>query len=285
MIDQAESLRKQLLSTASDSARVVSVVSGKGGVGKTNITVNLALSLIKLGKRVLVLDLDVGMGNVDLILGRRANHHIMDLLENQLSVWEIIEEGRDGLHTIAGGRNFGSLALITDDMLNHFIKQLEELENFYDFIFLDMGAGATETALKFILSSHEILVIATPEITSVTDAYSMMKFIYTKDNSLPFYLVVNRCEDEKEGNETSRKLMNVCKQFLKKDLICLGTIPLDHSVLDSVKIQIPFTLNKPASIASQAVQELARTYAGVSREQKASYKSFITRLKSFFSER
>jgi flagellar biosynthesis protein FlhG len=285
MIDQAESLRKQLMSSSAQSARVISVVSGKGGVGKTNITVNLALSLIKMGKRVLVMDLDVGMGNVDLILGRRAPKHIMDLLQNQLSVWEIIEEGKEGLHTIAGGRNFGSLALITDDMLNFFLKQLEELETFYDFIFLDMGAGATETALKFILSSHEILVIATPEITSITDAYSMMKFIYTKDSTLPFYLAVNRCENEKEGLYTSAKLTNVCKQFLNKDLIHLGMIPLDQTVLESVKKQIPFTLNKPASEASRAVDDLARTYAGASQQQKASYKSFISRLKSFFSER
>jgi flagellar biosynthesis protein FlhG len=285
MIDQAESLRKQLISSSAQSARVISVVSGKGGVGKTNITVNLALSLIKMGKRVLVMDLDVGMGNVDLILGRRAPKHIMDLLQNQLSVWEIIEEGKEGLHTIAGGRNFGSLARITDEMLNFFLKQLEELETFYDFIFLDMGAGATETALKFILSSHEILVIATPEITSITDAYSMMKFIYTKDSTLPFYLAVNRCENEKEGRDTSAKLRNVCKQFLNKDLIHLGMIPLDHTVLESVKKQVPFTLSKPASEASRAVDDLARTYAGASQQRKASYKSFISRLKSFFNER
>jgi flagellar biosynthesis protein FlhG len=285
MIDQAESLRKQLMSSSAQGARVISVVSGKGGVGKTNITVNLALSLIKMGKRVLVMDLDVGMGNVDLILGRRAPKHIMDLLQNQLSVWEIIEEGKEGLHTIAGGRNFGSLALITDEMLNFFLKQLEELETFYDFIFLDMGAGATETALKFILSSHEILVIATPEITSITDAYSMMKFIYTKDSTLPFYLAVNRCENEKEGRDTSAKLRNVCKQFLNKDLIHLGLIPFDHTVLESVKKQVPFTLSKPASEASRAVDDLARTYAGASQQRKASYKSFISRLKSFFNER
>jgi flagellar biosynthesis protein FlhG len=285
MIDQAESLRKQLMLSSAKSARVISVVSGKGGVGKTNITVNLALSLIKMGKRVLVMDLDVGMGNVDLILGRRAPKHIMDLLQNQLSVWEIIEEGREGLHTIAGGRNFGSLAHITDDMLDYFLKQLEELETFYDFIFLDMGAGATETALKFILSSHEILVIATPEITSITDAYSMMKFIHAKDSTLPFYLAVNRCESEREGRETSHKLTNVCKQFLNKDLIHLGMIPLDQTVLESVKKQVPFTLNKPASEASRAVADLARTYTGAAQQQKASYKSFISRLKSLFSER
>jgi flagellar biosynthesis protein FlhG len=285
MIDQAESLRKQLMSPSVQSARVISVVSGKGGVGKTNITVNLALSLMKMGKRVLVIDLDVGMGNVDLILGRRAPNHIMDMLQHHLSVWEIIEEGNDGLHTIAGGRNFGSLALVTDEMLEHFIKQLEELETFYDFIFLDMGAGATETALKFILSSHEILVIATPEITSITDAYSMMKFIYKKDSSLPFYLAVNRCENEREGRDTSAKLVNVCKQFLNKELTFLGMIPLDQTVLESVKKQMPFTLNKPASEASRAVFELASKYAGASQQQKASYKSFISRLKSFLSER
>jgi flagellar biosynthesis protein FlhG len=285
MVDQAASLRKQFMSSSGQNARVISVVSGKGGVGKTNITVNLALSLIQMGKRVLVMDLDVGMGNVDLILGRRAPKHIMDLLQNQLSVWEIIEEGKEGLHTIAGGRNFGSLALITDDMLDFFMKQLEELETFYDFIFLDMGAGATETALKFILSSHEILVIATPEITSITDAYSMMKFINKRDSTLPFYLAVNRCENEKEGRDTSSKLTNVCKQFLNKDLIHLGMIPLDQTVLESVKKQVPFTLSKPASEASRAVAELARAYTGASQQQKASYKSFISRLKSLFSER
>ncbi|MCM3717140.1 MinD/ParA family protein [Fictibacillus phosphorivorans] len=285
MIDQAESLRKQLLATSVPSARVISVVSGKGGVGKTNITVNLALSLIKMGKRVLVMDLDVGMGNVDLILGRRSPKHIMDLLQNQLSVWEIIEEGKEGLHTIAGGRNFRSLQHITDEMLDHFMKQLDELEMFYDYIFLDMGAGATEIALKFILSSHEVLVITTPEITSITDAYSMMKFIHVKDQNLPFFLAVNRCENKCEGRETSNKLGHVCNQFLKKELIHLGMIPLDYSVLESVKRQVPFILNKPASEASRAVADLARTYTGAVQQQKASYKSFISRLKSLFRER
>ncbi|GGB56451.1 MinD/ParA family protein [Fictibacillus barbaricus] len=284
MFDQAISLRNQLSGTP-EGVRVISVVSGKGGVGKTNITVNLALSLIQMGKRVLVMDLDVGMGNVDLILGRRSQKHIMDMLENQLSVWEIIEEGKDGLHTISGGRNFGSLALITDEMLNHFMKQLQELEKFYDFIFLDMGAGATEAALKFVLSSHEVLVIATPEITSLTDAYSMMKFIHLKDKSIPFYLAVNRYENERESQETYEKLKNVCKQFLDKELVCLGKIPLDQTVLESVKKQVPFILRKPSSLASKAVFTLAQNYAGVSREQKASYKSFISRLKSLFIER
>lgn len=284
MFDQAISLRNQLSGTP-EGVRVISVVSGKGGVGKTNITVNLALSLIQMGKRVLVMDLDVGMGNVDLILGRRSQKHIMDMLENQLSVWEIIEEGKDGLQTISGGRNFGSLALITDEMLNHFMKQLQELEKFYDFIFLDMGAGATEAALKFVLSSHEVLVIATPEITSLTDAYSMMKFIHLKDKSIPFYLAVNRYENERESQETYEKLKNVCKQFLDKELVCLGKIPLDQTVLESVKKQVPFILRKPSSLASKAVFNLAKNYAGVSREQKASYKSFISRLKSLFIER
>lgn len=284
MFDQAISLRNQLSGTP-EGVRVISVVSGKGGVGKTNITVNLALSLIQMGKRVLVMDLDVGMGNVDLILGRRSQKHIMDMLENQLSVWEIIEEGKDGLQTISGGRNFGSLALITDEMLNHFMKQLQELEKFYDFIFLDMGAGATEAALKFVLSSHEVLVIATPEITSLTDAYSMMKFIHLKDKSIPFYLAVNRYENERESQETYEKLKNVCKQFLDKELVCLGKIPLDQTVLESVKKQVPFILRKPSSLASKAVFDLAQNYAGVSREQKASYKSFISRLKSLFIER
>ncbi|ANC76880.1 hypothetical protein ABE65_008725 [Fictibacillus phosphorivorans] len=285
MLDQAISLRKQLVSASSNSARVISVVSGKGGVGKTNVTVNLALSLVTMGKRVLVLDLDIGMGNVDLILGRRSHKHMMDMLQNQLSVWEIIEEGKDGLHTIAGGRNLGSLTSITDQMLVHFMKQLEELERFYDFIFLDMGAGATETALKFVLSSHEVLVIATPEITSLTDAYSMMKFIYIKDKDLPFYLVINRYENSREGRDTVEKLRHVCKQFLQKDLICLGKIPMDQDVLHAVKKQIPFSIHKPSSQASKAVYQLAESYVGTVKQQEVSYKSFISKLKSFFKER
>jgi flagellar biosynthesis protein FlhG len=170
-------------------------------------------------------------------------------------------------------------------MLDHFMKQLEELESFYDFIFLDMGAGVTESALRFILSSHEILVVATPEITSITDAYSMMKFIYSRDKEIPFYLAVNRCESEQEGHETAYKLKNVCKQFLQKELNCIGFVPMDKTVADSVKRQIPFTLYKPSSLASQAVLKLARTFSGASAQQKASYKSFITKLKSLFKER
>ncbi|MFC0188877.1 MinD/ParA family protein [Fictibacillus aquaticus] len=285
MADQAEALR-QKLSVKAGMAKVYGVVSGKGGVGKSNVSANLAISLSKGGKRVLVFDLDIGMGNVDLLLGKPSAKSIMDLLEHGCQIWDIIEEDKSGISHIAGGRHFASLVNLNGAMMDAFFNQLSEAEAVYDYIILDMGAGITEWSLSFILCCDEILTVTTPEITSVTDAYSMIKHIHANSPSLPVSLIINRYESYKEGRAAAAKLLEVAQRFLQKKLNVAGMIPYDTNVKESVKRQVPFVLYNPQSPASTAVKELAGCLSGERyQEKRTSSSSFFGRVKVFFKGR
>jgi flagellar biosynthesis protein FlhG len=286
MADQAEALRQKLSANAARTAKVFGVVSGKGGVGKSNISANLAISLSRGGKRVLVFDLDIGMGNIDLLLGRPSAKSIMDILQHGCHIWDIIEEDKSGISHIAGGRHFASLANLNSKMMDAFFTQLSEAEAVYDYIILDMGAGITEWSLAFILSCDEVLTVTTPEITSITDAYSMIKHIHANSPNLPVRLIINRYESRREGRAAAEKLIEVAQRFLHKNLSVAGMIPFDTSVMESVKRQVPFVLYDPSSPASAALSELAERLGGVSSHYKRkSASSFFGRVKVFFKGR
>ncbi|MFC7372190.1 MinD/ParA family protein [Fictibacillus iocasae] len=282
MADQAEMLR-QRLSAETKQAKVWGIVSGKGGVGKSNISANLAISLSKSGYKVLVFDLDIGMGNIDLLLGKASSKNILDMLQHGLGIWDIIEQDRTGISHIAGGRNFSSIASLDSSMMDHFFMQLSEAETVYDHIILDMGAGITEWSLGFILCCDEVLTVTTPEITSITDAYSMIKHIHASKPELSVALIINRFETIAEGKAAAAKLTEVSHRFLNKRLKVLGMIPYDMAVKNSVKNQVPFVLSSPSSPASRSVKEMAAKLAGEPVIQQRS--SFFTRLRAFLIER
>jgi flagellar biosynthesis protein FlhG len=284
MNDQALNLRKKVESIGrTKQAKVISVVSGKGGVGKSNISLNLSLSLINFNKKVLLIDLDIGMANIDILLGKRAKHHVSDMVDQQLSIWEIIETTEHGLSFIAGGNGLSELFELTQEKFDFFISQIEHVVEFYDFVIFDIGAGASKENLKFILTSHEILVVTTTEPTSITDAYAMIKHINQYKKDLSIFLVVNRCENRKEGKETADRLVSVTSRFLGKTIFIKGYIPDDNSVRQAVKQETPFLIFAPKCKASIAVQNLAVTCIKEGLSIKEKSHSVTQALRQFFT--
>lgn len=289
MKDQAENLRLRLQTQPKDpkSARAIAVVSGKGGVGKSNFSLNFSLSLKMLNHRVLLIDMDIGMGNLDILMGKAPEYSIVDYLSNQVPLKEIVMEGHEGIHYIAGGTGLSQLVKFDEVQLNEFTSELHYLLEQYDYVIFDMGAGLTDESLRILLSVHEIIVVTTPEPTSITDAYSTMKFIHLHDSTLPLYLVVNKTLTDKEGKETYSRISTVLDKFLGREITSLGFLPEDRTIQQAVKRQIPFLVYSPKSAASTALKSLTERYEkqNFKNNVKSPSLPFVSKLKKFLFER
>lgn len=287
MKDQAEKLRAKIeLLQSRAKTKTIAVVSGKGGVGKSNFSLNFALGLSNAGSSVLLFDMDIGMGNIDILMGVTPNYTIIDMFENELKLMDIIEKGPNNLCYIAAGTGLSKIFKLDYDKFEMFITQLEEVIEEFEYIIFDMGAGITEESMQFILSVNELFVIATPEPTSITDAYAVMKYIHLKESNMPFYLIVNRAYSEKQAISTSNRLSNAVKQFLDKDVVALGDLPDDRVVLTAVSHQMPFLLYAPNSDVSRSMLKIVERYTNHNfDEMKAtSSYSFISKLRRYFSK-
>src|SRR5690625_315133 len=259
--DQASKLRQTMRSRrANRQAKTIAVVSGKGGVGKTNFTINFALKLMEQKKSVLIMDLDIGMGNVDILLGTQSRYSIVEMYEKELSIHDIIESGPNSLSYIAAGSGLSEVFNFDEAKLNYFSEQFNDIVANYDFIFFDMGAGATDQSLSYVLATDECIIVTTPEPTAVMDAYAMIKHIHQKNQSLPFYLLINRAESIKEGRRTIDKLQKVTDYFLSKKIKALGVLPYDKKVSKAVIAQVPFVLSNPQARVSRAIDQIVSQY-------------------------
>lgn len=268
MWDQAEKLRKMVkivqvkpqsavIKANHSKARVITVTSGKGGVGKTNFTVNLALALAKLGKKVLIIDADFGMGNVDLVLGCSAPYNILHLLEGGLSLSDITIEGPLGIKFIAGGSGIHKLTNLTNSQLSYITNQLALLDSWAEIILIDTGAGINQNVMNFVIAADEVIIITTPEPTAITDAYAMMKtFVHHRGTGM-LRLVVNRVVEVDEGKAAANKLMSVALNFLDLSLTNLGTVFEDSNLIRAVKKQIPLLLAFPNTMSAHCIEKIA----------------------------
>ncbi|MFD2704788.1 MinD/ParA family protein [Salibacterium lacus] len=286
MSDQAQNLRRVLEhkdSSPSKATRVISVVSGKGGVGKSNFSVNAGIGLAREGYKTALFDLDIGMANVDILLGLQTSGDIVDMIENDRSIWDIMETGPGGLHVAAGGSGLNDIFEMTQEKKERFSRQMAMLDGVFDYILFDMGAGADRDSFHFILSSHEVIVVTTPEPTSITDAYAVIKHLHLRAPDLVCSILVNRSETSREGRQTGENLQRAAKRFLHKDVELLAAIPQDKHVLQAVKKQEPFLLAFPHTPASKALQTCLERVAGRegAESDSGSYKQFIGRLKEF----
>jgi flagellar biosynthesis protein FlhG len=203
------------------------------------------------------------------------------LLKKENTNWELNQKGYNDLEFIAGGSGFNDLLRLTDDELDYFANQVTQLNGYVDFIIFDTGAGLSKETLKFILAAEETIVVTTPEPTSITDAYAIIKMVNSMGHKVPFTLVINRVTDLKEGKQTADKISLVAKQFLQIDIPTLGFVDDDSSVSKAVKKQIPFTIAFPNSAASKGIHSLVdRFIAGQQQGESANagIKGFLSRM-------
>ncbi len=287
MRDQAEKLRMKMLESEGALGKSIAVVSGKGGVGKSNFTINFATILAKEGKRVVILDMDIGMGNIHILMGKTVSSSLKDYLDGDLSMEEVMHEGPEGLQYISGGSGMSSLVEWSENMFNQLIEGFEHLQKNFDYILFDMGAGAADWSLELLTSVDEIIVISTAEPTAIMDAYSMMKYICLKDSEKPFTILCNRAFTPEEGRDTLNRLASAMKKFLSKDVMILGSLPEDPVVRKAVREQVPFTLSYPEAPISTTMRRMANTFIHQRSEEihaPSEAKGFLSKLKSIFSK-
>ncbi len=267
MRDQAEKLRVLArtlkhqveceIKGTQKKTRIMAVTSGKGGVGKTNFTINFALALISCGQRVIILDADLGLANIDVVLGINPAYNLYHVVKGEKSIHDIIFTGPQGLQIIAGGSGIQELANLRRWQVEQFIAKLEELEGMADILIIDTAAGLSRNVMSFVLAADEVIVITTPEPTAITDAYGLVKAMTAKKKNSIVHLVVNRVENAQEADITASKLSIVAEKFLKMNIGRLGFILDDPAVKKAVKHQEPFILKYPRSPASECIQRLA----------------------------
>lgn len=285
--DQAKNLRRQLGVTKQETeAKTISIISGKGGVGKSNFAINFALELLNNGKKVLIVDLDVGMGNIDILLGLQAKKTIIDMLNDRLAVQDIIETGPNQLSYIAGGSGLSGFFTMNQEKMDYFLTQYDELVGLYDFIIFDMGAGVSTDSMFFILASDECVLVTTGEPTSLTDAYGMIKHVVNNGGKMPIYVVMNRCYSTKNGKQTLVRFQHIVSQFLHFQIEMMGILPEDKTVSSAVMRQTPYLLMNKKSSVSVAMKQIVSNYLSNSKElNKLKPFSFIQKLKHLLRER
>jgi flagellar biosynthesis protein FlhG len=273
MNDQAERLREiisKIKSQRNESltgtsrmkgehrARVITITSGKGGVGKTNITVNLAISLSNMGKKVAIIDADIGLANIDVLLGIIPRFTLLDVINNSRSIIEALAVGPGNIRFISGGSGVSELIELEEEAIQIFLDNITLLDKMFDIILIDTGAGLSRTVLGFVLAADDIILVTTPEPTSITDAYALIKMVARKEKNKRIRVIVNKAESAKEAEDIQNKLKLVSDRFLGMKLIPAGYIVADENVRKAVMSQRPFIINYPNSRASRQIREITK---------------------------
>lgn len=282
MRDQAEALRMKMLKAQGSLAKSIAIVSGKGGVGKSNFSTNFAHSLHLNGKKVIVVDMDIGMGNIHILLGVAPKYSLKDYLTGQQPLEDVINTDEDGLTFISGGSGLDSVLDWSEDMFERLLAAFEQLQKEFDFILFDMGAGATQRSIELIIAVDEVIVISTTEPTSITDAYSMMKFICLRDPDKKFSIVSNRVSKLDDGNDAVTRLQYAMRKFLDKDTTILGFLPEDAAVRKAVVAQKPFILLFPNALVSKRMTAIASEFVKVDQAEEKPGTGFLHKLKGIF---
>ena len=262
-MDQAEQLRNIIKrqNRVKHLARVITVTSGKGGGGKSNVSVNLAIQLSRMGERVVVFDADFGLANIEIMLGVRPKYNLADMMYRGKTLQDVISPGPDNIGFISGGSGLKELTNLDRDQIQNLVRMMYELDGIADIVIIDTGAGISNTVMDLVLASEEVLLVATPEPTSITDAYALLKTLCRHKefyaNHAKIWMIANRTHGYKEGNELFEKLDAVAAKFLKLDMGYLGYIPYDEKLPKAVMRQQPVTVVYPNAVSSKAIYELA----------------------------
>lgn len=264
-MDQAEQLRIIKANSQNQNrplARVITVTSGKGGVGKSNTAINLAIQFRRLGKKVIILDADFGLANIEIMFGTVPKHNLCDLIYQGKNIKEIITWGPMEIGFISGGSGIAGMSNLSRDYLAYIIQNLTELDAMADIIIVDTGAGIADAVLEFLVASEEILLMTTPEPTSITDSYSLLKALYRhpryREDTTKVKMIANRVDKESEGELLFEKLNAVVARYLKIPMTYLGSVPQDTQLAKAVMQQVPVSLQNPTAKSSAAYEKIAR---------------------------
>jgi flagellar biosynthesis protein FlhG len=261
-MDQANQLRNIIKAEQQyPSAKVITITSGKGGVGKSSISVNLAIQLQKMGNRVIILDADFGLANIEVMVGIRPRYNLADLIFHGKKLEEIITEGPEGIGFISGGSGIQELTHLSHEQINSLNQSLWRLDEVADVVIIDTGAGIGNEVMEFVYSSDETFLVVTPDPTSLTDAYAVLKSLNLRRSEekpkASVKMLANRVSSYAEGRELYNKLQVVVDRFLDVKLDFLGAIPQDNLLSKAVLRQTPVSLSFPRSASSKALHEIA----------------------------
>lgn len=261
-MDQAEQLRIIKANRQSRPlARVITVTSGKGGVGKSNTSINLAIQFRKMGKKVIILDADFDLANIEIMFGAVPKHNLCDLIYQGKQITEIITWGPMEVGFISGGSGIAGMSNLSRDYLSYIIQNLALLDTMADIIIVDTGAGISDAVLEFLVASGEILLVTTPEPTSITDSYSLLKALYRHprfdEEASKVKMIANRVAKEEEGEILFGKLNAVVERYLKIPMTYLGSIPEDTQLSRAVMQQMPVSIQNPGARSTAAYKKIA----------------------------
>lgn len=287
MADQAERLREMSsYPRGAHKARIITVTSGKGGVGKTNVVVNLALALSKAGKKTVIFDADLGLANVDILLGIIPVFTMSDVVKGDKRLQEIVLEGPGGIRVVPGSNGMADMANLQEYQRRQLLVQLMQLEESADIILIDTGAGLSRPVLGFVKAADDVIVVTTPEPPSITDAYAMVKAIGKYRLKKQVLLVVNQVGGEEEGEAVAQRFNQVVEKYVKVPVEYLGHVVSDQVVPRSVREQSPFYLAYPNSRAAGCITRIAGKLTGEASPEEVQIggvRGFFNRLTKIFS--
>ncbi len=266
------------------NCKFVTVSSGKGGVGKTSFIINYAIALASLGKRVVLFDADLGMANVDVLLKASTRYSIVDVIEGSKEIRNVITEAPGGIHIIAGGSGMQELASLSTPQFYRITNGFSYLENNYDYVLIDTGAGLSRNVTDFIFASEETIIITTPEPHAITDAYSIIKVILEKNRRVHLKLIVNKCENQQEGREVLYRISNVVKNFLNSSITPLCYLMETKIVGRSIREQVPFVISHPGSDIAKCIMSLAQNDVceNGTKQEDGVLSTFVSRFRRLF---
>ncbi len=291
-MDQANKLRammnsSNIINKNKLTSRVITISSGKGGVGKTNFSINLAIYLASLKKRVVVIDADFGLANVEVLLGVRPDYNFYHIIKSEKSISEVMMDTKFGIKFISGGNGLKELSTINNNEIRYFIEQFDYIDKIADIIIIDTGAGISKSVTNFIMASDEPIIVTTTEPTAFTDAYTLIKVIKEQNKDLEnLKIVVNKSDDRNEAERVFSKLHSVSSKFLNLNLENLGYLPTDLTLIKAVKEQKPAIISYPQSEFSKSIKNIGDKILNTQSEveNKEGIKGFMKKLVNIFGK-